>query len=201
MNIHQNFTLVSKRSEAIASFRGPLLTFQIVKSIDREHGTLRRWIVFSQGKRSKIVQLLFGKLLWDELNSFEMTIFWHLSEITQERTIYLSLKALALGIPKRLLRKRLESGQIFGFFFITRQQYLSLKGQLHCFFKEEMITLRSAPKYSGYTKHYKDKGSLRPERDNVSEILEPISIVSDEILLKYLTVGEIPLFGGVVASS
>jgi hypothetical protein len=142
---------------------------------------------------------LFGKWLWDELNRFENMVFWSLSEITSEQTIYLSLKAFAFGIPKKLLRKRLEKARIlFGLNSISRQQYLSLKGQLNCIFIEETITLRPTIKYSGYTKHYKDKGTLGTEREYyLSEILSPCTI-EDEIIFQYLTVGDIPLFGGVV---
>lgn len=195
----QNFILASKPSEVFTSFRGPLVSFPIVKSIDREKGILRRWIVFSQGKRSTLIKYLLGKLLWDELNSIESSLFWYLPEITNDRTIYLSLKALALGLSKSLLRKRLEKGEFLGFKFITRQQYLTIKGRVNFFLMEETISLRSVPKFSGYTKHHKDKGSLGTEREfYLSEILDPCNDVSDDILLKYLTVGEFTLFGGVV---
>lgn len=191
-------TSVSRPSEVFTSFRGPLISYRIVKSVNRETGILRGWTVFSQGKRSSLVRYLFGKLLWDELNTKETTIFFHLKEVTTDRTIYLSLKALALGIPKKLLRRRLESGQFLGLKFITRQQYLSVKGQVNFFFIEETVNLRKSPKFSGYTKHYKDKGSLGLEKDEyISEILEPDYDVSEETLLSYLTVGEISLSGGV----
>jgi hypothetical protein len=172
-----------------------------VKSIDREKGVLRRWIVFSQGKRSVLIKYLFGKLLWDELNSFELTILYHLREVSEDRTIYLSLKALVLGVSKRTLRERLQKGSFLGVWSISRQQYLTIKGRVNFFFLEEVINLRRTPKFSGYTKHYKDKGSLRPERELISEIFEPISDVSENYILQYLTVGEIPLFGGSVILS
>lgn len=191
------FTSVSKPSEAFASFKGPLINYYVVRSIDREKGLLRRWTVFSQGKRSVLVKYLFGKLLWDELNSFEKLVFWTLTEITQERTIYLSLKALILGCSKRDLRRRLEKSPFEELRYITRQQYLSIKGRVNFFFLEETVTLRSVPKFTGYTKHHKDKGSLGPQRyENISEVLDPISDISEEILLEYLTVGKFPLFGG-----
>lgn len=189
---------VSRRSEVFTSFRGPLIQFPIVRSIDRNTGILRRWIVFSQGKRSTLVRYLWGKFLWDELNRLEALIFWSLDEITKDTSIYLSLKAInTCGTPKRLVRKRLESGAFLGFTFISRQQYLSIKGRVNYFFLEETITLQKTPKYSGYTKHYKDKGSLGKERDYyISEILDPIDNVSEEIRLSFLTVGKVPLFGG-----
>jgi len=141
---------------------------------------------------------MFGKLLWDNLNSNESKIFWHLSEITNNISIYLSLKALALGIDKKLLRKRLEFlHEKFGFEFVTRQQYLTIKGRVNFFFLEEVVNLRRVPKFSGYTKHHKDQGSLGPEReDELSEILEPVVDVSEDFFWTYLSVGKISLFGG-----
>jgi hypothetical protein len=193
-----NFNMVSRSSEVFTSFRGPLLSYHIVKSIDREKGVCRRWTVFSQGKRSVLVHYMFGKLLWDNLNSNESKIFWHLSEITNNISIYLSLKALALGIDKKLLRKRLEFlHEKFGLEFVTRQQYLTIKGRVNFFFLEELVNLRRVPKFSGYTKHHKDQGSLGPEReDELSEILEPVVDVSEDFFWTYLSVGKISLFGG-----
>lgn len=195
----QNFTLVSRTSEVLPSFRGPLIQYRILQSIDHEKGFARRWTVFSQGKRSTMVRYLFAKLLWDELNTLESRVFWCLPEITTDLTIYLSLKALAFGLSRKLLRERLESGQIFGLKFISRQSYISVKGRCHFFLFEEQVTLRRTTKFSGYTKHYKDKGSLGAEREEYfSELLEPISNVSEELLFEFLTVGKIPLFGGSV---
>lgn len=191
-------TSVSKPSEVLTSFRGPLIKYPIVISINREKGTLRRWIVFSQGKRSTLVKYLWAKLLWDELNTIESTIFWNLKEITSDTTIYLGLKALAFGISKKLLRQRLQDGEFLGFKYISRQSYLSIKGRVNFFFLEEEISLRKSPKYSGYTKHYKDKGSLGLEReDYLSEIFDPVCDISVDVMYTFLTVGEVSLFGGV----
>jgi len=171
-------------------------TFSIVKSINRNTGELRRWTVFSQGKRRILVKYLWGKFLWDELNLIELSVFWHLSEVTSDRSIYLGLKALTLGVSKKLLRERLSNSP-FNLFNITRKQYLSIKGRVNFFFLEETVNLRTVPKFSGYTKHHKDKGSLGPEREEIlSQIFDPITDVSDEIILKYLTVGEFSLFLG-----
>lgn len=190
------FTKVSNLSETLVSFRGPLIQFNVIKSINRDKGTMRFWTVFSQGKRSTMLQYLWGKLLWDELNSIERSVFWSLKEVTEDKTIYLSLKAMTLGVSKKTLRERLEKGKFLGLKFITRQQYLSVKGMVNFNLQEKEIQLRSVTKYSGYTKHYKDKGSLGPEKvDYYSNVLDPISI-SDEIIVTYLTVGDISLFGG-----
>jgi len=196
-NFNSSVFLVSRPSEVFTSFRGPLKQYQIVQSINREKGTLRRWIVFSQGKRSTLVKYLFAKLLWDELNYYERMILFSLSEVTRDITIFLSLKALNLGIPKVKLRERLRNSPFQELKFISRQSYISIKGRVNFFFYEEEINLRKTPKYSGYTKHYKDKGSLAPEKEEIfSEVLEPYENVEEEILLNYLTVGEFSLFGG-----
>lgn len=191
--------LVSTRSEVLTSFRGPLITFPIVYSVDREKGVLRRWIVFSQGKRSTLIKYLLGKLLWDELNAMERKILFSLPEVTNDPTIFLSLKALNLGVSKRDLRYRLEKSPFTELRFISRQQYLSVKGCVQFFFKFEEISVRRTPKFSGYTKHHTDKGSLGPEREfYFSDIIEPYENVSEEILLSYLSVGSFSLLGGVV---
>lgn len=194
-----NLTSDSRITEAIASFRGPMSSFSLVKSIDRNKGTARRWIVFSTGKRSVLVRYLFGKWLWDELNSLELDVFWHLPEITSNVTIYNALRAFVDGTPKKILRKRLEKGQnLLNLLFISRQHYLTLKGRSNWIFIEETITLRQIPKFSGYTKHHKDKGSLGPERDNVSVFLDPVVDISENIIYHYLTVGEISILGDAV---
>lgn len=189
-------TLVSSRADAFASFKGPLFQYRVFKSINREKSEERFWTVFSQGKRSVLVRYLWGKLLWDELNKLESTIFWHLSEITNDPIIYLSLAALNNGVNKKLLRKRLENNP-FNLKFVSRQQYLSIKSQVNFFFKEETVTLRPTTKFSGWVKQHNDKGSLGPEREeNFSTFLDPISDVKFEIILKYLTVGEIDFLQG-----
>lgn len=199
MNSNSKLKRVINVSEAYASLSGPLNQFHISLSINRNTGLERRLTVISQGKRSVFVRYLWGKLLWDELNNQEMRIFWMLPDITSELSIYLGLKALALGLSRKLLRKRLQNGKILGFKFITRQQYLSIKGQCDFFFKEEIVILRPVTKYSGYTKHYKDKGSLGPPREYyLSEAVSLDVSIENDILLQYLVVGEIPLLGGVI---
>lgn len=120
-----------------------------------------------------------------------------MKEITEDTTIFLSLKALNLGVSKVKLRHRLKNSPFPELKFITRQQYISIKGRVTFFLMEEEINLRKTPKYSGYTKHHKDKGSMGIEREfYLSEILEPYENIDEEILLQYLTVGSFSLFGG-----
>lgn len=199
-NIKNSIKLVSDQSEVFTSFRGPIFQYPIVKSIDRNNGVLRRWIVFSNGKRSVLVKYLYGKWLWDELNVQERLLFFSLKEVTEDLTIYLSLKAQILGVSKVTLRERLRRNKWFSELrYISRQSYLSVKGRTFYLLKEEEIILRRTPKYSGYTRHYKDKGHIGNRRDiTISELTEPFVDVNYDIILHYLTVGEISLFGGVI---
>jgi hypothetical protein len=194
------FQTASRPSEFLHSYRGPLFQYQIVKSIDRNKGVLRRWTVFSNGKRSVLPQYLIGKLLWDNLNQSEMMVLLSLPEATLDTTIYLVLKALNNGIKRSDVRDRILKSPFDELRIPTRQQYLSIKGRVNYFFIEEVVTLRKTIPYSGYTKHYKDKGSLNPfDRDEIiSENLEPITDVDESILYNYLSVGEFPLFQGEV---
>jgi hypothetical protein len=94
---------------------------------------------------------------------------------------------------------RLEKSPFPELRFISRQQYLSIKGRVQFTFMFEVISLRKTAKFSGYTKHHKDKGSLGLGREfYFSEILDPYENVSEETLLSYLSVGSFTLLGGVV---
>lgn len=190
--------LVSNFSEVKDLIRkGPLHRYPIVIEVNRDKGTIRRWLCFSKGKRRTLLRYLFGKLLWDELSNFERRVFFSLEEVTKEFTIYLSLKALILGTTRRDLRKRLENGSFLGFWTITRQQYLGIKGEVDFFLIEEELHPQRTPKYSGYTKHYKDKGSLRPHVETyVPETDDLFESIPEKLLLDYLTVGKIPFFQG-----
>jgi hypothetical protein len=162
-------------------------------SIDRNKGVLRRWICFSSGKRSTLVDYLFGKWLWDDLTKEEQRIFFVLPEITKDPSIYSCFRARVLGVPKKIIRERLgKLTKLLSVKFITRQQYLSIKGRGKWFFKEETINLRKTSKYSGYTKHYKDKGSIGSQRrDVISEILEPyVSEDKFSLILRFISVGK-----------
>lgn len=193
------FLLASNRSEAFTSFRGPLSTFNVIISVDRNKGFLRRWVVLSQGKRITLIQYLFGKLLWDELNSIEKELFWNLDEVTRDVTIFNTLRALNAGTPRKLLRERLEKGSFLGLWFITRQQYLTLKGRVDWILYKETINLRKVPKYSGYTKHHNDHGSLAPAREEIfSELLEPYEDMDESSIFDFLTVGELGFRGNCI---
>jgi hypothetical protein len=188
----------SNRSEAYASFgKGPLTEIRIDVSIDRNTGLCRRYVLFSRGGRRVIINYLFGKLLWDELSVVERKLFLSLHECTRDRTIYLSLKALVFGVPKSILRERLETLSKLGLCsYVSRQQYLSIKGQTLAVLFEETFTLRKVPKYSGYTRHYKDQGSLgKPHEEFLNSELDDLFDMKefDDIVFLFLTVGELTL--------
>jgi len=144
---------------------------------------------------------LFGKLLWDELNTLEKELFWNLDEVTRDVTIFNTLRALNAGTSRKLLRERLEKGSFLGLWFISRQQYLSIKGRVDWIFYKETINLRKVPKYSGYTKHHNDHGSLALEREEIfSELLEPYEDMNESSIFDFLTVGEIGFRGNCIFS-
>jgi len=118
--------------------------------------------------------------------------------VTDDVSIYLILKALNYGTSKQLLRKRLENSPFPELRYISRQQYISIKGRVNFFFFEEEINLRRTTKYSGYVKHHTDQGSLRSGSDILAEVLDPFENCDEKLLFSYLTVGEFSLFGGAV---
>lgn len=189
--------MATRPSETKVSWKGPLFTFSIAESVDRTKGILRRWNVFSSGKRSTFGRLLKGKWLWDELARDEQKIFWSLGEVLSDKVFFACLKAFANGTPKKLIRERLKTCP-FEINFISRQQYVSLKGRVHYSLQLEEVSLRRTPKYSGYTRHHKDQGTLGTSRDYeiVSDLLATPESVDEELLLTWLTVGEFSLFSG-----
>lgn len=181
-------------STALAEIKGGFRRYTIVRSIDREKGLLKRWTILSPGRLDALVRYLWGKWLWDELSQEEYAIFLSMDIIFKAPTIYLSLKAKLFGVSKKDIRHRLETlHNLMGTVYVSREQYLSIKANCTFFFVEEDRPLASVPKYSGYTRHYRDQGSLSKIRpDMVSDFVEVPSFVDqDRLIFEFLTVGEI----------
>lgn len=187
--IPPSILFVDRPSVAFATYRGGLHQYRIVISKDQEHSVVRTWTVLSNGKRSKLKSYILGKLLWDELSKVEWEVVWNNPSILRDTTLFLLLKARNQGISRKILRRNLALlHQFTKMNFITRQQYLGMKGQFRAFIVDEQHQVVPTKKYSGYTKHYKDKGSLRPYRDEISEkIIDSTNEVSEEILFSLLT--------------
>lgn len=179
--------------------RGGFRTFKITVSTNLQRGVAERFLILSSGRLGTIVRTLFGKWLWDELTKEELEFFLTLPGVMTEPTIIACLRARSQGIPKSLLRKRL--GLIpFLVSFPSRSQYVSLKGQLFLSVLRQEVILSKTQKYSGYSRHHNDKGSMNPFslEDNFSlpEEFVPSLKSKEELILDFLTTGESYFFAG-----
>lgn len=204
----KTFSITSDPSQVQKWIRSQRRHFQypITISIDYNKGLIERWTVFSQGKRSTLVRYLFGKWLWDELTSEEWRVFILLPEVLSDYKIFIPIsKNINESIPKKIIRKRLEDlSKIMSIIYLTKQQYKSISSQSNFLLYENRSRLAKTPKFSGYTKHYKDKGNLPREKTLMpSETLEfeEIDDSIQTIFSFYLTVGKIFLPSGEIILS
>jgi hypothetical protein len=119
---------------------------------------------------------MFAKWLWDELSAEEFQLFINLPGVISIPEVFVALKLRANQISKKEIREFLMNwrNHLALGYVLDRQQYLSLKGQLKIFIIDEEFTLRKSAKYSGYTRHFKDKGTLKKEHPEFSfEKAEP----------------------------
>jgi hypothetical protein len=146
---------------------------------------VHRWKVFStRGKISTLKDYLIGKLLWEELTLQEKNLLWIIPGVFKNPILIEIFRFLNEGGEKKHLRKILEVLNLFGFFTPTRNHYLSLKSQLRFFLIKEESPLGRTKPYSGYTKHYKDHGSLAPERAELfSNSSDEDYLFNEDILL------------------
>jgi hypothetical protein len=164
--------------------------FKVNLSIDREKGLRKDLVLLSSGGRTTVIRYLIGKLLWDELTNKEKELLYSLPE-SLKFPYFQILKSLN-NTEKSLVRKRYNSiAYIFKLKEITRQQYLSIKGQCLILLYEEERILPKVTKFSGYVKSHKDHGTLGEEREYLSEEFSPV-IDLESILYSFLTVGEFP---------
>jgi hypothetical protein len=156
---------------------------------DRVYGIRRDLVFLSRGRKSTLTRYLLGKLLWDNLSILEKDIMFTIPEFLKY-PYYQILKSL-IYTSKKVVRDRYNNiAPIFKLKTITRQQYLSIKGQFFSTFYEEEKRLPKTRKYSGYTKHHLDHGSIGEEKFYFSEEFAPVDYES--ILFTFLTVGEFP---------
>lgn len=185
-------SVISKTSEAYAS-SGAIHSYVIASFPNYKDALTERWTLFSNGKMSSWRRIFVAKLWWESLSSLEQDILYRCPLILRDKSIYLGLKAKALGIPHLQVRERLEILTQLGYIdFLTRQHFKSAYPQVKSFLKKEWSTLKRKPKYSGYTRHYKDQGSLREKIEIFPEILDTVTDVEDDFLLHFILVGEFP---------
>lgn len=185
-------SLISNTAEAFTSSGG--IHSKVIASFPNySKGIVERWTLFSNGKMSAWKKCFIGKLWWDNLNSKEWEILYRCPLLLKDLSIYLGLKAKVLGISHNVVRQRLEILSKLGYLkFPTREYYISSISQMQSFLLKEWSPLTKSPKYSGYTKHYKDKGSLREENELYSSIFDEDNDVKDDFLLHFLLIGEFP---------
>jgi hypothetical protein len=185
----------SSRDNAIAFIPRTKGFHEFSIRIDIQHykGVERRWKIFSErGKLSTLRDYLIGKLIWEELSSFERELLW-IFPGTFQNPIYLEiLRFLNRGNKRKELRKYLEILNLYGWISPTKSHFLSLKSQLSFFLVKEETPLQRTKPYSGYTKHYKDHGSLAPERAEIISVSseEDYLFEGDEILSNFFTLSQ-----------
>lgn len=195
----------SSHSEAIRQcFRGRhKITFSFEVTRNSNKGISRRMECFSSGKLSTVIRTLFAKWIWDELKSEEFELLINLPGALQQPVISASLSARAAGIPKKEIREKLMELKRFGLNVPDHQQYKSMTGQLFLVVRDFEISLRKTRKFSGYTRHHNDKGSLNstPKELSIpSEYEVPNLFVKSEFIYNYLiSVCDLSFFSGTVA--
>lgn len=185
---------VPSRVKAFALCRGGLHEFTM-SSESNFTGKIERLVVLSQGNQQSFSKLLIAKLYFDELNKLEWEIIYR-SNLVLKKEIYLGLKALLL-IPKKVVRERMEILSSYGLLnFPKLSWYNGTKGQLRSFLLRETLQTSTFPKYSGYSKHHLDQGTLPTERPESPPFEETDDFeFDDEVIYHFLTVGKFPFQG------
>lgn len=135
-------------------FTGGFKTFSVSTSINREKKTESRLIVFSQGSRSKVLEFLWLKFLWDELSRFEFILLIH-SGILNSDVKFNVIKAINKQ-GKRKTRERLNS--LFPDGTFSRERYQGFK-RLDVEIHEISRSLPRTLKFSGWIRSSSAKGS------------------------------------------
>jgi len=147
------------------------------------NGAIKRWTVRSSGRRSVLIRYLFLKFLYDELTQEEYKVFLSFPDTTSVIPIFYALRARIEGIPKKVIRKILETLTFPGFKVPTRDEYIGLKQIRFTHKIETEPPIRKPKPYSGYSKGYKD--GKRRTKFQVDEFnsspLEPSPKFEDEI--------------------
>jgi hypothetical protein len=158
-------------------FGGPFKSFSVSRSSNRETGVESRLLVYSQGSRAKVVELLWLKLLWDELTKKEFELFLILPETLNSEIKIAFLRTLLLQ-GKRVTRERLNRAQEFlGLQVSSRERYQGFK-RLVVEIYEFTRRLPRVPKFSGWVRSLSAVGSKRSSRG--PSFLEPLAIIEND---------------------
>lgn len=172
--------------------------------IDQEKRIRRHFSVFSSGRPNKVLQLLFHKWLYNELKQSELELLFSFKSFLDNPIMFSSFRARSLGIPKKVIRRKLKILVKIGIEFkiLNYLEYKGLQGNLIVSYFEGSDKLPRTKPYSGYTKHYKDKGSLGTgvTLDSLEPSMESFDIES--FILDFLLSqrDSLPLLGGTLSS-
>jgi len=179
-------------------FLGPFKSFSISLFTNREQGTESRLYVYSQGSRTKVLEFLWLKYLWDELSRQEYRLFIASSEVLNSEIKIAALRAVLI-FGKKKIRERLCNCPFLAEEELpTRIRYQGFK-RLDVEIQEISRSLPRVPKYSGWIKSSSAKDS---KKSRGPRGLEPLAISENDYEDKifdwynYLTVDEfLPLSG------
>lgn len=170
-------------------FTGGFKTFSVQKSINREKRVERRLFVFSQGSRTKVIEYLWLKFLWDELTRLEFELLI-LSGTLNSDLKFGAIKAINRQ-GKKLTRNKIQEFFPDGEF--SRKRYQGFK-RLDVEIYEYQRSLRKTPKFSGWIRSASAKGSKNSSgSSSFLEVLASDYQDSERIVLDWyglLTVGD-----------
>lgn len=169
-----------KTVRKIPNFPGTFRTWTCTYNINREKSRAHRFVVFSSGKRQKVLNHLWLKLVWDELSQIEFLLFINCPEILSNNKIVGFLRT-RLKFDKKILRKRLiQMEKLIGEKPSTRERYNGTK-RISIDIQMEEISLRPTKKFSGYVRNISSigrskGGAVLPEPifEDYVEDIEPI---------------------------
>jgi hypothetical protein len=191
----------NERNSFFKEYRKGFHEFKVASSFTTpKFGEVMVWNVISSGKRSTLFRFLFLKWLWDELTSKEFGFIISLPEFFSTEEFVACARAYASGSPKKIIRTRLnEYRKLRGFKTLSQEKYRSMKSGLKYSLQEYNFRPGPTKKYSGWTRHHRDHGSLGKFH------LEPIPTEFTEKLeidlFMILTVGRVEMLGSVLGLS
>jgi hypothetical protein len=203
MKVESNYPFLVNGKHRSGDIRFPLnkgfQSFIVPLSVSStKKGRGHRWLVRSSGRRSTVFTFLFLKWLWDELTSTELQFLFNTPEFFKEPRIESSFRARAYGTPKKKIRERLNKYlEIIGQKPYSHERYRGMKGLFLMLEMQEVIFVSPKP-YSGYTRHYKDKGSLGSEHFPDETFTYDEKIDKFEFFFHLLSVGEIITASGIM---
>jgi len=117
---------------------------------------------------------------------------FNLPEFFKDPRIESSFRARAYGTPKKEIRERLNKYlKLIGEHPFAYERYRGMRGMFLLLELQEFY-FSPTPKFSGYTRHHKDKGSLRSSSEDPLELFTYEEKVDKfEFWFHLLSVGEV----------